>query len=157
KKSKPVYVKMSGSRRAAENRARQLYTDAVAQKAADAQAAIDARVAAAAAAAEANAVANAQNTNAARTGDPYAPQFVAPGFAGSNPPVIPGGYAATGYGVGSYGFPQSNNAGYPGNGYFNNSGFFSPGVGVVGYPGAYSFGNQNAGGLSFGSGFPYGF
>ncbi|MBC7809360.1 MAG: hypothetical protein H7145_24765 [Akkermansiaceae bacterium] len=143
KKSKPIYVKMTGSRRDATNRAQGLYASALAQKAADEQARIDARAAAATAAEEANAarVAQVQN-NFPQVGgyNLYGGNVTYPGVGGIGPAVVGGGYGFGGYGNGTYTTPLSYNLG--------NGGF--------GYSSGANTGNQN-GGVYYGTGLQFGF
>lgn len=145
KKAKPVYVKMSGNRRDAENRARQLYADALAQKAADEQAAEEARLVAAA---EQAAAAQASTVSPVGPGNviinPYNGYAQSSVFPNTGPfgPVVAGyvpGYGVNGfsaggvfgggYGVpnGGYGFANPGAVVVPYGGYSNNGGFVSPG------------------------------
>jgi len=145
KKSKPVYVKMSGNRRAAETRAQQLYASALAQKAADEQAVIDARIAAQ----EANAQVAAQASATQQNGPVYpvatfGPQFSLPGGNNSGILVIGNGYGNGGTNFGGFTLPQNNTVAYPTfPGFTGYSGFASPtfgqgfssgGTNVIGYP-----------------------
>ncbi len=154
KKGKPVYVKMTGNRRAAETRARSLYAAAIAQKEADAQAVIDARNAATAAA-EANAAPAAPSgADYAAAGLPapyvgFQQPINNPNFPNAGTVVVGGGYAPIGFGGNNYGIPQGyNNFG---------GGLFSPGGGGgFGFPVATGFGYP-VGGFSNGSGIYPGF
>lgn len=148
KKSKPVYVKMTGDRRAAENRAQQLYTSALAQKAADEQAVADAR----AAAAEANAPATASNGTNGVGANAQPGVFSVPGSP--NTLVIGGGYSPFAYGGSTYIVPQSYGNGYGGG--FGNGGIIVATPGGINFPGAFSIGSGNNGnGILFGGPFPY--
>jgi len=141
-KAKPVYVKMSGNRRAAEVRGQQLYSQALAQKAADEQAAAEAR----------QAVVNEPTTvvtsNTAPQGGGYNPyggfvqQVTVPGYGGQGPIVVGGGYGFGGITTvgGSNGFGSVGGFGFPGGGYVGNT------SSVVGYP---SSGPLFGGGLQF--------
>lgn len=144
-KAKPVYVKMSGNRRAAETRAQQLYSQAIARKAADEQAVADAR----AAAAEETSVA-ASSIASPQTGvvNPYLAYGQQTTY-----PIGPFGPAVVGYGpnpaISGFPFGNLSGSGYSGTGVVAPNGGF-------GYASPIVVGNLG-GGPTFNSGFPYGF
>lgn len=144
-KAKPVYVKMSGNRRAAEVRAQQLYSQALAQKAADEEAATVAQQTS-----TDDTTGVAASSSQAQTGvvNPYGgfvQQVNVPGFGGQGPVVVGNSYGVGGITVGGFSGPS-----YPAGGYgFGNAG-------GIGYPSSIFFNSFNNGGSVFGSGLPYG-